>query len=57
LGRFVNDAPRRQANCYTKAVAVGPDPHVMIFAAKDIFPGEELRYDYQVPDLPWRKVK
>lgn len=31
-------------------------PHVLIFAGKDIHPGDELRYDYGGGDMPWRKV-
>jgi len=31
-------------------------PHVLLFAGKDIAPGEELRYDYGGGDMPWRKV-
>lgn len=56
LGRFVNDLPRRLANCYTKVVPMNGRPHVLIFAGKDITVGEELRYDYGGGDMPWRKV-
>lgn len=56
LGRFVNDLPRRLANCYTKVVPMNGRPHVLIFAGKDITVGEELCYDYGGGDMPWRKV-
>lgn len=52
----MNDLPRRLANCYTKVLTVAGRPHVLIFAGKDIDPGEELRYDYGGGDMPWRKV-
>jgi len=54
LGKYVNDAPRRVANCYSKVVAFDGMPHVLIIAGRDIGTGEELRYDYGVADAPWR---
>ena len=57
-GRMVNDAEKGDAkqNCVMKIVEVDNNPHLCIFATKDIEAGEELRYDYGVPNLPWRKV-
>jgi SET domain-containing protein len=52
LGHFVNDLPRRLANCYTKVIAMAGRPHVLIFAGKDIAAGDELRYDYGGGDMP-----
>ena len=52
----MNDLPRRLANCYTKVITMDGRPYVLIFAGKDIDPGEELRYDYGGGDMPWRKV-
>ena len=31
-------------------------PRLCLFAAKDIDPGEEIRYDYGDENAPWRKV-
>ena len=56
LMRFVNDAPRRSANCVTKAILVDGQPHVMLFACCDIEPGDEIVYDYKGGDLWWRQV-
>ena len=38
-----------------KKVMVHSLPHLCLFAVKEIFSGTELRYDYGVKDLPWRK--
>jgi len=56
LGKFVNDAPRREANCVAKLLMIDSNPHIAIFASRDIEPGEEIDYDYGGKDLPWRKV-
>jgi len=56
LGRYVNDSPRRYANCYPKTVVIDNRQHVIIFAATNISTGMELRYDYGGGDLPWREV-
>ena len=50
---MVNDAEKGDAkqNCVMKIVEVDNNPHLCIFE-----PGEELRYDYGVPNLPSRKV-
>ena len=37
-------------NAYSKIVEVGAriqDKHIIVFAARDLVPGEELQYDYQ----------
>ena len=56
LGRFVNDLPKGKANCIAKAMFINKRPHVLLFAAKYIKAGDELRFDYGGDDLPWRKV-
>lgn len=56
LGKFVNDSPRRYANCTAKAMLIDQQPHVLLFACKDIPAGSELRYDYGGGNLTWRKV-
>jgi len=35
LGKYVNDAPRRQANAYTKVVNIDGIPRVIIIAQMD----------------------
>ncbi len=55
FGKMVNDATGNRANCVTKIVYVNKEPCVCLFANRDIAEGEELRYDYGVPNLPWRK--
>jgi SET domain-containing protein len=54
---YVNDAPRKFANCIAKSAFIAGRQRVMLFAAEDISCGTELRYDYGGDDLPWRKVK
>ena len=57
-GRMINDAPNGDTlqNCSMKIVEVESCPRLCIFATRDIEVNEELRYDYGVPTLPWRKV-
>ena len=54
-GRKVNDAPKPLANCQPIIVKLGDVPHVCLFATRNVGIGEELRYDYGVTNLPWRK--
>jgi len=53
----MNDAPAKLANCIAKAVFMSGKPRILIFAIKHIKKDTELRYDYGVKDLPWRKVR
>lgn len=54
-GRFVNDGVHEEKNCCLSVVVVAGVPHLCNFALRFIKKGEELRYDYGVPNLPWRK--
>jgi len=58
IARYINDAPKRHANCLPKAVMLEGKPRLLFFASKDIDidPYTELRYDYGGKNLPWRKV-
>jgi SET domain-containing protein len=40
-----------------RKIVVDGTPHLCIFALKDIHEGSELRYDYGVPEAPWRKKR
>ena len=54
---MVNDATYPETNCKVK-IFRGCLKGVMrlcLFATKDIVIGSELRFDYGVTDLPWRK--
>lgn len=57
-GRMINDAAPGDSkqNSEIKVVNIERNPCLCIFASKDIEIGEEIRYDYGVEDLPWRKV-
>ena len=59
FGRLVNDIDtEHDANAISKVVMVDNTPRICLFAKKNLTRGEELRYDYGVPNLPWRrKVK
>ncbi len=46
LGRLVNHGRRAAANCILKLVDVDGLPRIYLKAARDISPGEELRWDY-----------
>ncbi|KAH3777884.1 hypothetical protein DPMN_179332 [Dreissena polymorpha] len=54
---MVNDAIKGDIrnNAEMKIVLVHGKPHLCLFATKDISVNEELRFDYAVPKLPWRK--
>ncbi|XP_061193714.1 uncharacterized protein LOC133201942 [Saccostrea echinata] len=56
-GRFANDAGPDDVhqNATMKCVSSKGKPHLALFAKRKIKIGEEIRYDYGVPDLPWRK--
>lgn len=49
---MVNDGVRNMMNCKMQAVS----GRLCLFATKNIDRGSELRYDYGVTNLPWRKV-
>ena len=57
LGRLVNDAPSNKSNSVMRKVKEGSETYLVLYALRDIKIGEELRYDYGVKDLPWRKIK
>ena len=59
LGRLVNDAPSSKSNCNSvmRKVKEGSETYLVLYALRDIKIGEELRYDYGVKDLSWRKIK
>ena len=38
-----------QPNCYSKIADIMGSKHIIIFALRKIFPGEELTYDYKFP--------
>ncbi|XP_056611035.1 uncharacterized protein LOC130427530 [Triplophysa dalaica] len=53
LGRLVNDE-HKYPNCTIKTVEVNQQPHLCLFAVRDIEPGEEINYSYGDSDWPWR---
>ncbi|XP_070411294.1 uncharacterized protein [Nothobranchius furzeri] len=53
LGRLVND-DHVSPNSKMKTITVNGQPHLCLFAIKDIKPGEEITYDYGNSDWPWR---
>ena len=53
LGRLVNDSIK--PNCVMKKLSFNCLPCLCLYALHDIEAGLELRYDYGVKDLPWRK--
>jgi SET domain-containing protein len=58
IARMVNDAATSALgqNCKMKIVShPGSTPNLCLFATRDIAKGTELRYDYGVNNLPWRK--
>ena len=45
MGRLLNHS-KQNANCHTKVVSIEDEPYLILTAARDIQPGEELVYDY-----------
>jgi hypothetical protein len=56
-GRYVNDGTGELKNAEPKVVYVGTRPHVALFACRNISKDEEIRFDYGVEDLPWRRTQ
>lgn len=55
IAKMVNDGVGETANCIVKKKMFNGLPFLCMFALRDIGEGEELRYDYGQPDLPWRQ--
>ncbi|XP_054653990.1 uncharacterized protein LOC129193635 isoform X2 [Dunckerocampus dactyliophorus] len=53
LGRLVND-DHVSPNSKMKKITVDRQPHLCLFATKDIKPDEEITYNYGDSDWPWR---
>ena len=47
VARFINHSC--DPNCYTKIIAIDGCKRIVIYAKKDIPPGQELTYDYKFP--------
>lgn len=45
--RFINHSC--EPNCYSRVIHVEGQKHIVIFALRRIFRGEELTYDYKFP--------
>jgi len=58
LMKYVNDAPKKSANCRVRPVKFDNRTHILLFASKDLPCDTELVYDYGglAVALPWRKV-
>ncbi|KAJ8048607.1 Histone-lysine N-methyltransferase set-1 [Holothuria leucospilota] len=56
LGRYVNDN-HHTPNCKMSIVIHQDEPHLCLFALRDIHQKSELRFDYGVKNLPWREKK
>ncbi|XP_061191646.1 N-lysine methyltransferase KMT5A-like [Saccostrea echinata] len=56
-GRYANDAAPGDVlqNAVMRCVPNNGLPNLALFASRNIGVGEEVRYDYGVKDLPWRK--
>ncbi|TNN51936.1 Histone-lysine N-methyltransferase pr-set7 [Liparis tanakae] len=53
LGRLVND-DHISPNCEIKTMVYEGKPHLCLFAATEISPGEEITYNYGDCSYPWR---
>ncbi len=55
LGRLVNDD--KKSNAKMLKIEVNSNPHLCLFAIKNISEGQEITFDYGGADLPWRANK
>ena len=55
MGRLVKDSPLRFANCTVKKIVHNGTSFLVIYSMRRIAAGDELRYDYGVKGLSWRK--
>ncbi|XP_073787868.1 uncharacterized protein isoform X2 [Danio rerio] len=53
LGRLINDN-HINTNSKMKIINVDRKPYLCLFATKDISPGQEITYNYDVSEWPWR---
>ena len=53
--RMVNDAHLHPAKNAVMKIIDMDGPHLCLFALRNIQPNEEIRFDYGIADLPWRK--
>ncbi|XP_026203998.1 uncharacterized protein LOC113154170 isoform X3 [Anabas testudineus] len=53
LGRLVND-DHINPNCEMKRIEYEGTPHLCLFAVREIYPGEEITYNYGDSSYPWR---
>ena len=52
IARYINDSPRKYANCSPKPM---PDMlQIHLYSTKCIKKGQELRYSYDMKDMVWR---
>ncbi|XP_057199061.1 histone-lysine N-methyltransferase set-1-like [Triplophysa rosa] len=56
LGRLVND-DHIHPNCKVKTVVFKEKPHLCLFSIRDIFPDEEITYNYGDSSWPWRSME
>ncbi|KAK3106804.1 hypothetical protein FSP39_000071 [Pinctada imbricata] len=58
LGRYVNDEAfgKPANNSVVKLKMINKQPRLCLFASRDIYEGEEIRYDYGDQEAPWRQV-
>lgn len=45
--RFINHSC--EPNCFSRVITVDSKKHIVIFASRRIYQGEELTYDYKFP--------
>ncbi|XP_072022446.1 uncharacterized protein [Amphiura filiformis] len=55
LARYINDS-HKYNNAIMKKKTFSGNIHLCLYALCDIKIGVEIRYDYGIPDLPWRQV-
>ena len=47
LARFINHCC--EPNCYAEIIKVANQPKIVIYAKRNLSPGEEITYDYKFP--------
>ena len=57
LGRLVNDS-KKDFNSKIKKIIVDKEPYLVLFAVRDILPGQEITFEYYTgtySQFPWRE--
>ena len=53
----MNHGEQKEVNSKMRVIEKDSGPTLCLFAVRDLFPGEEILYDYGIKHLPWKKQR